>query len=100
MTVLWIILLIGIGTYLMRMVPFVLVSNLRLPAWLDRYLQKIPYAAMGALIFPGILHADTSGIWPGLFGGIAAAAAILLTRNIWVTVLVAIFAAAGTKLFY
>lgn len=99
MTIVWIILLVGLGTYLMRMVPFVLVPNLQLPVWLDRYLQKIPHAAMGALIFPGILHVDTS-IWPGLFGGIAATAAILLTRNVIVTVLIAIVVSAGTKFLY
>lgn len=91
------VVLIGLGTYLMRMVPFVLVSNLKLPDWFDRYLQKIPHAVMGALIFPGILYVDDASIWPGLLGGVAAIAAVLLTRNVMATVLIAIAVAVGTK---
>lgn len=91
------IILIGLGTYLMRMVPFVLVSGLKLPGWFDRYLQKIPHAVMGALIFPGILYVDDTSIWPGLAGGVAAVIAALVTRNVMATVLIAIAAAVGTK---
>jgi len=41
-------------TYLPRLLPFVVVTGKNLPQGLRRFLQYIPYTALGALIFPGV----------------------------------------------
>jgi branched-subunit amino acid transport protein len=53
---LWILIVaMGLVTYLPRMLPMVLLQNLQLPTFLNRFLRYIPFAALGALIFPGIV---------------------------------------------
>lgn len=41
-------------TYIPRMVPMVLLQHVKLPPFMMRFMKLIPYAALGALIFPGI----------------------------------------------
>lgn len=43
------------ATYLPRLMPLVLLQNLKLSPALVRFMKCIPYAALAALIFPGIL---------------------------------------------
>jgi branched-subunit amino acid transport protein len=68
-------------TYLPRTLPLLLGSEVRLPLWLERWLKLVPYAALGALIFPGILTVDPNRPWIGILGGIAAAAAAWKWKN-------------------
>ncbi|MDW7671652.1 MAG: AzlD domain-containing protein [Bacillota bacterium] len=44
-------------TYLPRLIPFLMIQDLRLAPRLKRFLELIPYAALGALIFPGVFTA-------------------------------------------
>lgn len=44
-------------TYIPRLIPFMMVSNKELPIKLRRFLQFIPYTALGALIIPGVFSA-------------------------------------------
>lgn len=41
-------------TYLPRMAPMVLLRDIKLPAFIKTFLEFIPFAALGALIVPGI----------------------------------------------
>jgi len=50
-----IIILMALVTYIPRMLPMVFLKNMRLAPWLNRFLRFIPYASLGALIFPGAL---------------------------------------------
>ncbi|HDQ14702.1 MAG TPA: AzlD domain-containing protein, partial [Sediminispirochaeta sp.] len=59
-------------TYIPRLLPFVLIDKEKLPPRLVRMLKNIPYAALGALIFPGILTVDEN-VWLGVVGGLVAA---------------------------
>jgi branched-subunit amino acid transport protein len=43
------------ATYIPRMLPLVLLQNVSLPSYINRFMRFIPYAALGALIFPGVL---------------------------------------------
>ncbi len=54
-----IVLIIGmmLVTYIPRLLPFVMVSGKSLPKRLNRFLQFIPYTALGALIIPGVFSA-------------------------------------------
>ena len=77
-------------TYLPRLLPFVLVDRLRFSPRMERFLRLIPYTAMAALIFPGILSVDTGRPWVGLLGGAAAALLALRKRSAILCVLAAI----------
>jgi len=58
-------------TYIPRLLPFVALDAEKLPPPLVRVLKNIPYAALGALIFPGILMVDQN-VWFGIVGGLVA----------------------------
>lgn len=61
----------AIVTYLPRMIPLVILQDLRLPKQLKRFFEFIPFAILGALIFPGILY-STDSIESALVGGLVA----------------------------
>lgn len=56
---LWIILGMMLVTYTPRLLPGLLMGRFRTPPWLERWLKNIPYAALGALIVPGIFTVET-----------------------------------------
>ncbi len=60
-------------TYIPRMLPSLFMSRFQFPAWFHRWLKNIPYAALGALIFPGILLVDEDQPLVGVVGGLVAA---------------------------
>ncbi|RYG72876.1 AzlD domain-containing protein [Lentibacillus lipolyticus] len=62
-------------TMIPRVVPAFIVDKLQFRDWINRWLNAIPFAALGALVFPGIL-----GVIPGkpLIGLIGGAVAIVL----------------------
>jgi branched-subunit amino acid transport protein len=72
------ILIIGMGivTYLPRMLPAVLVEKIKFSKKMEKFLSLIPYTAMAALIFPGVLSVDEGNISIGLVG---ASVAVLLS---------------------
>jgi branched-subunit amino acid transport protein len=75
MEVFLIIIGMSIVTYVPRLLPALIMDRFMLPTWVNRWLKSIPYAALGALIFPGILSVDKSSAMIGLVGGLVAAAA-------------------------
>ena len=56
-------------TYLPRALPAAFLEKIRPGARAKRFLEMIPYTAMAALIFPGILSADPQRWYVGLLGG-------------------------------
>ncbi len=86
MTMAAIVLGMSAVTYVPRMLPFVLLKGKELPSFCQNILRNVPYATLGALIFPGVLsfHENTA------FALIGAAAAFLIAftgANIIITVL-------------
>ena len=77
------LLVIGMGavTYIPRMLPMVLLQNIQLPPFWKRFLSYIPYSAIGALIFPGILT-STSSTGSAVTGGIIAVFLAYLKVNL------------------
>ena len=59
-------------TYVPRMLPAVFMHRLQLPRWLQQWLKAVPYAALGALIFPGIMEVHAQEPAVGLLGGLVA----------------------------
>lgn len=55
-------------TFIPRFIPFRLVTGENLPPKLKRFLQFIPYTALGALIFPGIFTAIPEAPWAAVAG--------------------------------
>ncbi|MFP4180273.1 MAG: AzlD domain-containing protein [Spirochaetaceae bacterium] len=91
-TELWaVIVAMGLVTYLPRMAPMVAVNAEKLPARLVRMLKNIPYAALGALIFPGILSINDNILY-GIIGGLVAAGAAYLKLHLVLVVIISIAA--------
>lgn len=52
---LWLVLGMGIVTYLPRWAPLIFLSGRRLPEWLRQWLDFIPAAVLSALILPTLV---------------------------------------------
>ncbi len=59
-------------TYLPGMLPSVIIDKVKIPSKVDKFLKMIPYTAMAALIFSGILTVDESYPVIGFIGRITA----------------------------
>lgn len=86
MTILLIIAGMAIVTYIPRMLPLVFLDANKIPPKLQAILRNVPYAALGALIFPGILTVHEN-IWFGIIGGITAIIVAYLGANLIIVVL-------------
>lgn len=92
----WIILGMSLATLIPRWLPVWLVDRWELPAWFRGWLQAIPFAALGALIFPGILTVDPQEPLVGVAGGLVA----VLLAWFRLPILVIIIGAVGTVLVF
>jgi branched-subunit amino acid transport protein len=79
-------------TYVPRALPAALVDRLRFSGRLEKFLKLIPYTAMAALIFPGVLFVDAANLWIGIVGAAVAALLAWLKSPVMVCVLAAIAA--------
>ncbi|WP_413379571.1 AzlD domain-containing protein [Alkalihalobacillus sp. 1P02AB] len=93
MSLFLIILGMAIVTYIPRMLPLVFIDAKKLPEWLQAILRNVPYAALGALIFPGILLAHDN-LWFAISGGIVA----IIVAWFGASLLLVVLASIGTLL--
>ncbi|WP_099157360.1 AzlD domain-containing protein [Virgibacillus ndiopensis] len=77
-------------TMIPRLVPAYIVDKIKFPDWANRWLNAIPYAALGALIFPGIMTVKADQPHVGLIGGFVAIILAYLGLNVILVVLGAI----------
>lgn len=84
--IIWLIIGMGVATYLPRMLPFVLFKGVELPSFLQGVLKNVPSATLGALIFPGVFFINED-IWFGLLGAVVAIVAAYFGANVIVVVL-------------
>jgi len=83
---LWLIIIgMAIVTYIPRMLPMVLLQEIKLPPLIKRFLELIPFAALSALIFPGILS-STGSTTSAVIGGIIAVLLAFFRLNLIVVV--------------
>ncbi len=61
-----------IATYIPRAIPAVLMHKIKCGKRTEEFLSLIPYTAMTALIFPGVLSVDTNHTSVGVAGALAA----------------------------
>ncbi len=86
------IIIIGMSlvTMLPRIIPAFLVERIIFKDWINKWLLAIPYAALGAMIFPGILYVKENDPSVGIIGGIVAIILSLLGLNVMFVVVGAI----------
>lgn len=77
----------GLVTYIPRMLPFVLFKGKELPPFIQGVLKNVPYATLGALIFPAIIFIQKDDLLYGLLGALTAFVAAFLGANVIVVVL-------------
>lgn len=83
MNELCLILGMALVTFIPRLLPALFMDRIRFSSWFQRWLKIIPYAVLGALIFPGILSIDHDQPLLGLLGGLAAL--LLAVWNLHIT---------------
>ena len=76
MNVLLLIFLMMVVTYLPRMIPSLVCDKLHFGRKFKKFLELIPYAAMTALVFPGVISVDPE-MW--IIGVVGALVAVLLS---------------------
>lgn len=79
-------------TYLPRAIPAAFIDKIRFGKKLEKFLMLIPYTAMTALIFPGILFVDEGNLLVGITGLLAAGILAWKKAPVMVSVLGAIAA--------
>lgn len=73
-------------TYTQRLLPLVFLNNLNLPPFWDSFFRYIPFAALGALIVPGIFN-STGSTASALAGTIASAVLAYFRVNLVLVVI-------------
>jgi branched-subunit amino acid transport protein len=68
----WMVIGMAVVTAVPRFLPAFIVDFIKFPRWVDRWLNAIPYAALGALIFPGIMSVKPDAPQIGVIAGLVA----------------------------
>lgn len=80
----------AVVTYIPRMLPFVMFRGRELPPFIQGVLQNVPFATLGALIFPAVLFVNEGNLLYGVVGAAAAFILAFLGANVVVVVIGAI----------
>lgn len=88
------VIIIGMSlvTMIPRIIPAFVVEKIVFKDWINKWLSAIPYAALGAMIFPGILYVKENEPSVGIIGGLVAIVLALLGLNVMFVVVGAILA--------
>ena len=95
----WMLLGMALVTYIPRMVPLTFLDGKELPPLISGVLRNIPYAVLGALIFPAILFVQEGNILFGVIGAVTAFGIALLGGGVMPVVLGTIAVLAIYSLF-
>ena len=88
--IMWMILGMAIVTYIPRMLPFLVFKGKELPPFFQGVLKNVPFAVLGALIFPSILLIQEGNLLFGVIGTFAAFVIAFLGANVILVVIGAI----------
>lgn len=83
----WTLLGMSLVTYIPRAFPLTFLEGKELPPVISGVLRNIPYAVLGALIFPTILYVQEGNILFGCIGAIVAFTLAFIFSNVMVVVL-------------
>lgn len=101
MTLVYLVIAMAIVTYIPRMLPLVLLQHVSLPSYVNRFMGFIPYAALGALIFPGVLHSTGDNhLESAIMGCIIAIVLALFRCNLVIVVMGGIVGAFVVNVFF
>lgn len=76
----------ALATYTPRMLPLVFLRDIQMPPFIRATLQFVPYAILGALIFPGALY-STGNIQTAMAGILGSVVLAFLRLNLVAVVL-------------
>ncbi len=95
------ILIVGMGivTYIPRALPVLFIEKIKFGDKVEKFLKLIPYTAMAALIFPGVLYVDEDYPLVGILGGVVAVILGLKKLPVMICVLGAILTSLLIYLF-
>jgi len=85
-------------TVIPRILPAALFTGIKLPPFWRRFLYFVPYAALGALIFPAVLD-STETMGSAVFGGLIAIVLALIKPNLLLVVIGATLAVLWWEMF-
>ncbi len=88
----WVVILVlAVGTWLMRALPIMLHGAVATPPWAERLLRYVPVAALTALVVPGSLYVKSDGLYAfapaRTIAAIVALLVALRTRSVLATLL-------------
>lgn len=83
----WMLLGMALATYIPRMIPLAFLEGKELPPIISGVLRNIPYAVLGALIFPAILFVQEGNILFGIIGLFVSFGIAILGGNVITVVL-------------
>ena len=83
----WMILGMAIVTYIPRAFPLTFLEGRELPPLVSGVLRNIPFAVLGALIFPAILFVQEDNLLFGFIGAVAAFAFAFAGANVIIVVM-------------
>ena len=83
----WMLLGMAIVTYIPRAFPLTFLEGRELPQIVRGILHNIPFAVLGALIFPAILFVQEGNLLFGLIGAVTAFAIAFAGANVIVVVM-------------
>lgn len=98
--ILFMIIGMGIVTYIPRMLPLVVLNGKNMPPFLQGILKNVPYATLGALIVPSVFLIDKSDVWFGVIGAAVAVVFAYFGANVIIVVLSAIAALSVYSYFF
>ncbi|MGE7917533.1 AzlD domain-containing protein [Viridibacillus sp. NPDC093762] len=96
----WMLIGMALVTYIPRAIPLTFLEGKELPPIISGILQNIPYAILGAMIFPAILLIKEGDILFGLVGTVTAFTIAFATANVIIVVIGAIAILSIYNLFF
>lgn len=102
--VIWVVFGMGLVTYIPRMLPLVAIKADGVPPFLQGVLKNVPFAVLGALIFPAIFTIQSGSLlhitWDDfLFGLIGGAVAFFVSYMEW-NIIFVVLSAIGVLTIY
>ena len=88
--IVWMIIGMAVVMYIPRMLPFLVFKGKELPPLIQGVLKNVPFAVLGALIFPSILLIQEGNLLFGVVGTASAFAIAFLGANVIFVVIGAI----------
>ncbi|RXT58077.1 AzlD domain-containing protein [Lacticaseibacillus chiayiensis] len=92
----------GLATWLLRVVPIVLVKRMTIPAWLLHFLNFVPVAILSAIFVENLLVIYVghwpSVNWPNLFASLPAIGIAIITKSLFAVVVAGVASMAVLRL--